>query len=90
MPRLVEDLEVLHPALSIDLVEAEPAALRSQLLDGHLDDCFIHKAHAGRAVTTHPVLPIRLSVVVRESHPLAQRASVSPWTSALMRPIKRC
>ncbi|QTJ66835.1 LysR family transcriptional regulator [Rhodococcus sp. ZPP] len=77
VPRLVEDFGMLHAALDIELVEAGPTVLQKRLLEGELDACFIHAAHALRAVTTHHVLPIRLHVVVHADHPLAQSDSVN-------------
>lgn len=77
MPRLIADLSVRYPAISISLFEGDLYEVFQRLSDGSADIALTYDLLANESIRFEPLLAVPLHVLLPASSPLAQASDVS-------------
>lgn len=76
LPGIMEDFQGTHPALDIEIEEADAPWLDEMLLQGRIDVALLYSVDVSPQLAFDPLHELLPYVLVGKSHPLADRVSV--------------
>jgi len=76
LPGIIEHFRAEHPALHLDVVEADAAHLDEMLLRGRIDVALLYSVDVAGHLAFDPVQNFRPHVLVGGAHPLADRRKI--------------
>jgi DNA-binding transcriptional LysR family regulator len=76
LPGIIEHFRAEHPALHLDVVEADAAHLDEMLLRGRIDVALLYSVDVAGHLAFDPVQNFRPHVLVGGAHPLAERRKI--------------